>query len=209
MCHTYKQCVVMSLKESVGKTFRTVSEMILDRNILDDAEKDILAHFSKNEIDALASKKTFQIDIGKKVRIIYFLEKFRVPELKPFVADPFDLYIVILSEKLTSFNHKGIAELESNANTKSTPLKIQMFELKEVMFNITKHVLVPKHEVVDDEVAIDAIVKQYNVRSKHYFPILLKTDPIARYYGIKSGSLVRVTRVSPSSGEYVVYRCCV
>lgn len=199
----------MSLKDSVGKSFQTVTEMILDRNILDEEERGILAHFSKNEIDALASKKTFQIDIGKKVRIIYFLEKFRVPELKPFVVDPFDLYIVILSEKLTTFNNKGIAELESNTSARATPLKIQMFELKEVMFNITKHELVPEHEVIDDEDQIDAIVKQYNVKSKHYFPILLKSDPVARYYGMKSGSLVKVTRVSPSSGEYVVYRCCV
>ena len=86
---------------------------------------------------------------------------------------------------------------------------IQFFELREVMFNVTKHSLVPKHEVIDEEEEINSIVKRHNVKNKLQFPLILKTDPIARYYGMKPGNLVRVTRVSPSSGEYVMYRCCV
>jgi DNA-directed RNA polymerases I, II, and III subunit RPABC1 len=193
--------------DKIGQSYSVISEMLKDRDILTDDEQKMLTNYSQKELDVLRSKKMFNIDIGNKVRIIYNLKRFQKAEIKTFIENAeFDLFMIILNEKLTTTNMKSITELEKQLEK---PLNIEVFELKEVMFNITKHVLVPKHEVIRDQDKISKIVEDYNVKSVHHFPVILKTDPISKYYGIKPGNLVKVTRVSPSSGEYVVYRCCV
>jgi DNA-directed RNA polymerase subunit H (RpoH/RPB5) len=196
----------MNWKENVGISFKTIEEMLVDRKFLNDDELKILQSFSSNELSAFTQKQVFNIDIGNKVRIIYYLQQFRMPDFKLYVEKgDFDLYITIY-KKLTTNNLKSIHEFEKK-NEK--PIVMQFFELREVLFNITKHVLVPKHEVITDENIIEEIVKSHNIRNRHHFPNILKTDPVAKYYGIKPGNLVKITRVSPSAGEYFIYRCCV
>jgi len=201
----------MSLADKIGNSFATVVEMLQDRKAIDDADVEALTGLKRRELEAFTNRNTpiFNIDVGTKVRIIYYLGKFQKNDFKPFVdpeKDPkFDLYLVVMAEKLTTNHMKEIAKLE-----KEQPgMTVQFFDLKEVSFNITKHVLVPKHEVIDDETEIAEIVKTYQVKTKHQFPLILRTDPVAKYYGMKPGNLVRITRVSPSAGEYFLYRCCV
>lgn len=200
----------MSNKENIGRTFKTISEMLTDRNFLSGGELDILKSFSNNELSAFQSsnQNIFCIDITKKVRIIYHLPKFKMSnDFKSYIeAGDFDLYIVVVPEKLTSTNLKSIREFEKKQEIQ---LNIQFFEFRELMFNITKHVLVPKHEVITDEQAIKQLVDQFHVKSAQQFPLMLKTDPIAKYYAIKPGTVVKITRLSPSAGEYIAYRYCV
>lgn len=226
----------MSLKEKVGRSFSTITEMLTDRNILSDEQKEMLRSFSQNELQAFSGNANFNIDIGN-IRIIYFTTKFKIGDFKPYLdvdkdkdkdkdkekdkkkRYPIELYIVVVADKLTALNMKSInialndlklnIEEKYGENDERPKPVIQCFELAEVMSNITKHVLVPKHEIIDDEAVINTLVEKYNIKTKTNFPLILKTDPIARYYGIKPGSLVKVTRVSPSAGEYTIYRCCV
>ena len=37
-------------------------------------------------------------------------------------------------------------------------------------------------------------------------PKMLVKDPVSRYYGLKRGTIVKIIRTSPSSGEYITYR---
>jgi DNA-directed RNA polymerase subunit H (RpoH/RPB5) len=197
----------MSFKERVGRSFNTVVEMLVDRNFLSEEELEITRALSHNELNVFANKPIFNLDIGDKVRIVYIMNKFKMPDFKPFVeTGDFTLYVVVSAEKLTTNNLKSINEFEKKSEV---PINMQFFELREMLFNITKHVLVPKHEVIKDEAEIAALVEAYNVKGRHHFPIILKSDPIAKYYGMKSGQLVKITRVSPSAGDYFIYRCCV
>ena len=43
---------------------------------------------------------------------------------------------------------------------------------------------------------------------EHQLPLILKSDPMSRYLGLKNGDIIKITRNSQSSGEYIVYRCC-
>jgi DNA-directed RNA polymerase subunit H (RpoH/RPB5) len=197
---------IMNFKETVGRSFKTISEMLLDRKFLKEDEEDILKSLSNNELSTFAQKQIFCIDIGTKVRIIYYLQQFRINDLKVYVEKgDFELYLVVY-KKLTTNNIKSIHDMEKKIEQ---PITLQLFDIKEVLFNITKHVLVPKHEVITDEEVITTIIKEHNVKNRHHFPLILKTDPIAKYYGMKPGNLVKITRVSPSSGEYFIYRCVV
>lgn len=197
----------MNIKELVAQTWKTVVEMLMDREVLEDQELAIVKSIGNNEIKALVNKNIFNIDILNKIRIVYYISKFKIADFRQFIeGTDFDMYIIIMEDKLTTNNLKSIHDFEKKIEKKHT---IQFFELKELMFNITHHVLVPKHTVIRDENKIEEIVQKYNLKSKLHLPLLLKTDPISRYYDIKPGQLVEIERISPSSGEYVVYRCCV
>ena len=40
------------------------------------------------------------------------------------------------------------------------------------------------------------------------FPLLLKSDPMAKFYGVKNGNLCKIIRQSETSGQYISYRYC-
>jgi DNA-directed RNA polymerase I, II, and III subunit RPABC1 len=81
----------------------------------------------------------------------------------------------------------------------------EMFWLNNLVINITQHFLVPKHEkITEDEVK--KLMMELYITNRLNLPIMLKTDPIARYLDLSSGDVVRITRFSPTSGEYFSYR---
>ena len=191
----------MNNKEIVVRSFKTVIEMLTDRGIeLSGVTKD-----SANEIlDVFVSnnKQLFDIVIND-VKIIYCLtSKAKWAELKKHFEDdsPYKLYICIVKDKLSQNNAKMMTSLKLN---------LQLFDIKVLQFNISHHELVPKHDVVRDDTIVKDIIAQYSLKSKFQLPIILKTDAMAKYLGLKNGDVVKITRVSPTAGEYVVYRCCV
>lgn len=185
----------MNSREYITNSLRTLIEMLNDRKLntgLSPADASNLVGTNLN---------FFKFDI-ENVRIIYYLpSKFKWADLKASfdIDKKYDLFIVVVKEKLTQNNIKLMNALG---------LPIQSFEIKELQFNITKHCLVPKHEIIADADEIDTIVKSYNLKTKFQLPLLLRSDPIAKYYNLKNGDVVRITRVSPTAAEYIVYRCC-
>lgn len=71
-------------------------------------------------------------------------------------------------------------------------------------FNILDHELVPKHEVLKPEEAVE-ILKSLGVRPDQ-LPYLRASDPVARAIGAKPGDVVRIIRKSPTAGKIIVYR---
>ena len=81
--------------------------------------------------------------------------------------------------------------------------------MSELLFNISKHCLIPKHEPIRDDDAIQEIIARYSLKARQQLPLIFKTDPMARYLGLRPKELVKITRYTPAAGEYVIYRCCV
>jgi len=191
----------MNNTEIVERSFQTIIEMLNDRqtdigNISKDAGREIAEGFLKS------NKVLFEIIINK-VKIVYSLSsKSKWVELKKLFEDsePMDLYILVAKEKLSQNNSKMLTTLKVN---------LQIFDIKQLQFNISKHVLVPKHDIIRDEKEIKSIIERFSLKSKYQLPIILKTDAMAKYLGLKNGDIVRITRDSPTSGEYVIYRCCI
>lgn len=80
----------------------------------------------------------------------------------------------------------------------------EVFLTKSLLFNITKHILVPKHVLATDK-EIEELLEQYKV-TKSQLPRLPPTDPVAKYYGFKNGDIVKIFRQSDMTGESIYYR---
>lgn len=191
----------MNNKEIVVKSFQTVIEMLTDR-YLDIG--DLTPHSAHEllEVFVTNNKQLFEIVIND-IKVVYCLSsKIKWSEFKKHFEDekPYSLYILIVKDKMTQNNAKMLSSLKVN---------LQQFDIKSLQFNISKHELVPKHELVRDENEVKDIVSRYSLKSKFQLPIILKTDAMAKYLGLKNGDVVKITRVSQTAGEYIVYRCCV
>jgi DNA-directed RNA polymerase subunit H len=71
-------------------------------------------------------------------------------------------------------------------------------------FDVGKHVLVPKHEVLSQEKARE-VLEKFRVTPRQ-LPLIKASDPAARMIGAKAGDLLKITRDSPTAGKVVVYR---
>jgi DNA-directed RNA polymerase subunit H (RpoH/RPB5) len=202
----------MNYKEEVCRSFQILREMFADRSLYNNRYANIsqLESISDQELCILASKQTFGIDFDNDIKLIYNLApKFKSTDMKKFIPDKTlepkepkekpTIYIVILKEKPNGSNTKGLLQI---------PGDVQIFDIKELLFNLTKHSLVPKHVILTDDQEINMILASYHLKSRYQLPLILKSDPVSRYLALKPGHIVRILRVSPSAGEYVMYRCC-
>ncbi len=83
---------------------------------------------------------------------------------------------------------------------------LQVFTMKELLYNPSKHVLVPAHKKLTEEEAKE-VLEKYMIKSKAQLPQIHRTDIMARWLGLRHGDVVRITRYNPTSGEYYYYRC--
>ena len=88
-------------------------------------------------------------------------------------------------------------------------LRLSFFYMDSFQMNPLKHYLVPSHEIVPKE-QHDGLMKSLYITQRSQFPLIrYHEDPITRVVGAIPGDILKITRPSPSAGEYVVYRVCV
>jgi len=71
-------------------------------------------------------------------------------------------------------------------------------------FDIFKHEIVPKHELLTPEEKAKELAK-YRVHP-YQLPRIRASDPAAKAIGAKPGDIVRIIRKSPTAGRYISYR---
>ena len=192
-----------SINEQISTSIETLLEMFKDRNLKITKNAESI----KEIINKLNNKSNFSLDFNEEIKVVYYLSsKFKLPEIKFYFeeAPMFEKYILITDDKLTKTNINAINNLRNN----DEKINIQIFNIKELMFNISKHSLVPKHILVTDTEEIDTIFKNYNLKTKFQLPFILKSDPMAKYLDLKHGDIIKIIRNSPTAGEYISYRVC-
>lgn len=212
-----------SVEQDVSRLFRvrrTVLEMLADRGyaVLSSAEDLNLSreafenHFRTNNFnrESLTLLRQRQGNASEQI-YVFFPDEQRGKNLgiKPISEraermerDGVRQAIMVLQTGLTPYAKNAIDKLSASENC-----KIEIFLENELLVNITKHVLVPRHDVMTEEEKVD-LLKRYKVKESQ-LPRIQKSDPIARYYGLSHGTVVKITRPSETAGRYVTYRYCV
>eukprot|EP00965_Chrysotila_dentata_P234003 6199929-Pleurochrysis_carterae.AAC.1 len=94
--------------------------------------------------------------------------------------------IFVSLEGVTSYARK---ECEHN-------LYIEFFTYKELVFNVTKHCLVPRHRQLSEEEK-ERLVQKYSLSDyRAQLPRLYTSDAICRYFAFMVGSVIEIERPS-------------
>lgn len=84
----------------------------------------------------------------------------------------------------------------------------EIFWYKSLTFNVSKHSLVPKHELLLPTIK-NELKEIYFLNKIDQLPTLLDKDPLAKWYGMKQGDICRITRENPNVGTSIIYRLVV
>lgn len=105
--------------------------------------------------------------------------------------------IVIVGGKMSSFAKQALDEMRP-------AYTVEWFTEEEMMVDITEHELVPEHQVLSP--ADKAVLLNRYKLKETQLPRIQLQDPIARFYGMSRGQVVKIIRPSETAGRYVTYR---
>lgn len=71
-------------------------------------------------------------------------------------------------------------------------------------FQVGRHVLVPKHEILPKD-EVEELLNRYKI-TLNQLPLIKSSDPAVKEIGAKPGDVVKITRNSPTAGKAIAYR---
>ncbi|KAH8550154.1 RNA polymerase [Umbelopsis sp. PMI_123] len=195
------------------RVYKTIHQLVCDRGYLVsqselemdlDTFRDTFARTSevdRDQLTFLVQKKDDPAD-----QLLVFFPKDKSVGVKPIrkyvermLTQNIPKGIIIFQQTMTSSANKVIQGM-------SAKYHLESFQEAELLVNITQHILVPIHIVLSQEEKL-ALLKRYRLKETQ-LPRIQQTDPVARYYGLKRGQVVKIMRNSETSGRYVSYRLC-
>jgi DNA-directed RNA polymerase subunit H (RpoH/RPB5) len=96
----------------------------------------------------------------------------------------------------------------SGAFFRENGIYVQLFYYKHLMFNIIEHKYVPKHIKISSKQEKERIRRVFNVENDREFPVILHTDPVALYIGLRPHDICKIIRVNEKLAGCAMYRFC-
>ncbi|GMI70174.1 RNA polymerase II fifth largest subunit, E [Hibiscus trionum] len=189
---------------------KTAWEMLKDRGYsvagseLTRTLAEFRSHFGdKPDLDRLRIHASLRSNPSKKILVVFMgtddIGKSIVCALRDQILNQsLSGLILVLQSKMTSFAQK---ELDG------FPFKVEVFRIADLYVNITKHHLMPKHHILTAEEK-RKLLNKYQLEDKQ-LPQMMKTDAIARYYGLENGEVVKATYTNEFVRFHEQYRCVV
>ncbi|CAL1263980.1 unnamed protein product [Larinioides sclopetarius] len=108
--------------------------------------------------------------------------------------------IMVMKNTMTSQGKQKVAEM-------APKYILECFRDLELIINITEHELVPEHVLMKPEEQTE-LLNKYKMKERDLMRIQAE-DPVARYYGLKRGEVIKIIRKSETAGRYITYRLVV
>jgi DNA-directed RNA polymerase I, II, and III subunit RPABC1 len=191
--------------------WKTVTQMLLDRGYLVPQSEiemtldDFISKFgeipNRDDLFTLHRKKD---DPTAQIFVFWPKEpKLGVKPIKEYYkkmkAESVSRAIIIFQHSITPYAKTCLANMKQ--------FYIEQFKETELLVNITKHYLVPQHIVLTNDEKAQLLAK-YKLKESQ-LPRIQAMDPVARYYGLQRGQVVKIIRPSETAGRYVTYRLVV
>ena len=130
-------------------------------------------------------------------------QKLGITTVKEFVSkmkkDSVRNAILVVPGIVSGFARTAINEISS-----SFQMHITYFQESELLVDITEHMLVPEHIKLSQSEKKE-LLNRYKLKDSQ-LPRIQVTDPVAKYYGLERGEVVKICRTSETAGRYITYR---
>lgn len=144
-------------------------EMITQRGYVLDSEHKLYDLYTKNSSYLILYKFVFdKISVKEFKTLLTFLNQFHLKNITN---------VILIYNYITPITKKYIKQYNS--------IQIELFQLKTLQYNITKHELVPHHELYTKPLLNINISK---------LPIMLTSDPVSKFYNFKRNDIIKITR---------------
>ena len=180
---------------SLQKSRRTIVDMLTDRGYDMSNHFDTSGNYLSVDISTINQqyyKNNMKIvsedNEHNKIMVLFYVNKIGIDVIKKIVKilDVMSIYHVILvvNYKITSFAKREIIKLPQQ-------YQIEVFLQEEVLHNIIKHRIVPKHTLLTEKEAKKVVDCYGNVNC---LPRILYTDKICKYYNGHVGDIFKIYR---------------
>ena len=209
--------VILEMLEKRGfnvDTYKNYSMVEVETMRVNSQEKEKKTTSDVQPLDILTEKD----NNGNKALVKYiFTSKIKVSSIASLLIElkendslaEGDTFILITKDRNIgkAAGQDTIIESQLEALYNEHKVFVQMFWIDKLITNIMEHEIVPEHTIIPlDEK--EKLLSRFNIKSYHQLPLILKTDPVAMFLGMRRGDVCRITSPSETSGEYISYRYC-
>lgn len=166
------------------------------------SDKSIIEFHTSNTSIIFAITKKLRKNILEEIKenlpnVMNFIEKYN---------NKMNIILIFNNDTISTPNIQQLNKFDKLLQKKGGTL--QYFHIKHLLFNPTRHILVPKHTKLTNDEVTD-LMEKYMIKGKLQFPFILHNDPIAKWLGLKQGDIVKIDRHNENSGLSYYYRVCI
>jgi len=171
----------------ISRVYKTLNEMLNDRGYKSKtlSEEELQEHFETNDnllVNFVHKKKDLSIECVFYQPFLPEKKQISIEKIKTLTTkykELKDKHIILVCSN--GLNHHAVKEI--NATFKDN----EVFHNKQLYVNITKHVLNPKFELLEN-------TNMFENGLKNNLPLIKNTDPMCIYFNAKAGNVFEITR---------------